>query len=166
MTLIIRAEQTGDEAAISALITTAFATAEHSSGTEAAIVEGLREGSALTLALVAEEAGEIVGHVACSPVTIDGADQDWFGLGPVAVAPGHQRQGIGDVLIRRGLSGLRAQNAKGCVVLGDPNYYRRFGFNPDPRLTLAEVPPEYFQTLAFGEHVPSGEIGYHPAFSA
>lgn len=166
MSVTIRAEQPGDEAAIAALIATAFANAEHSSGTEAAIVDGLRAADALTVSLVALSNGEIVGHVAFSPVTIDEADHGWFGLGPVAVSPDRQRHGIGDALVRQGLDQLRARGANGCVVLGDPAYYVRFGFTADPRLTLAGIPPEYFQALSFGEAVPSGEVAYHSSFGA
>ncbi|MGX5736460.1 GNAT family N-acetyltransferase [Bosea thiooxidans] len=164
----IRAEQPGDIDAIRALTTEAFATAPHRSGTEAAIVDGLRAAGALTLSLVAV-AGDgtdaaLLGHVAFSPVTIDGADRGWFGLGPVSVRPGRQRGGIGSALIREGLRRLRASGAGGCVLLGDPAYYGRFGFAADPALVLEGVPPEYFMRLAFGGDVPAGTVRYHAAF--
>lgn len=162
----IRPERPGDEPVISALITKAFATADHSSGTEAAIVDGLRDDDALTLSLVAEAEEVIVGHIAFSPITIDGQDQGWFGLGPVAVAPDRQRHGIGDALVRQGLAQLRASGANGCVVLGDPAYYARFGFTADPRLTPADIPPEYFQALHFGGDASTGMVHYHAAFAA
>lgn len=165
MTVRIRPERRGDEAAIADLITAAFEAAEHSSGTEAKIVEGLRAAGALTRSLVAERDGEIVGHAAFSAVTIDGSDHGWFGLGPVAVAPHCPQQGIGEALIREGLDDLRKHGANGCVVLGDPAYYTRFGFKADPRLTLPDVPAEYFQVLAFGLTVPAGAAAYHHAFS-
>lgn len=164
----IRPEQPGDTHAIRALTTAAFATAPHSSGTEAAIVDGLRAVGALTLSLVAVagDAGPtaILGHVAFSPVTIDGADCGWFGLGPVSVRPDRQRGGIGSGLIREGLRRLRAMGAGGCVVLGDPAYYGRFGFAADPALVLEGVPPEYFMRLGFGAEAPAGAVRYHAAF--
>ncbi|HEV7256700.1 MAG TPA: N-acetyltransferase [Bosea sp. (in: a-proteobacteria)] len=160
----IRAEEPGDVDAIRTLTTEAFATAPHSSGTEAGIVDGLRAVGALTLSLVAVEDGEIVGHVAFSPVTIDGAERGWFGLGPVSVRPGRQRGGIGSGLIREGLRRLRERGAGGCVLLGAPAYYGRFGFAADPALVLEDVPPDYFMRLAFGGEVPAGTVRYHAAF--
>lgn len=84
----------------------------------------------------------------------------------MSVAPARQRKGIGDALIRAGLARLEQQGAQGCVVLGDPRYYRRFGFVADPALRYAEVPPEYFQRLAFSGAAPAGVVTYHPAFDA
>ena len=160
----IRPERPGDEHAISILIDEAFAGAEHSGGTEAAIIEELRAAGALTLSLVAVEAGEIIGHVALSPVTIDGKERRWLGVGPVAVRPDRQRQGVGDKLMREALAGGQAHGAAGCVVLGEPAYYGRFGFRADPRLRYPGPPPEYFQSLAFGDALPTGTVAYHPAF--
>ncbi len=68
------------------------------------------------------------------------------------------------MLMNRALKRLRALGADGCVLLGDPNYYKRFGFSPDDRLVLPDVPPEYFQVIAFNDHVPCGNVTYHYAF--
>ncbi len=57
-------------------------------------------------------------------------------------------------------------NAQGCVVLGDPGYYERFGFVCDPGLRYGAAPPEYFQRLAFGAAIPKGEVAFHPGFDA
>ena len=160
----IRRERLEDKEAIAVLIEAAFASAEHRDGTEAQIVDRLRSAGALTLSLVAEEGGEIVGHAAFSPVTIDGKSTGWFGLGPVAVRPDRQRRGIGDALISEGLGQLVAYGAAGCVVLGELAYYGRFGFKADERLHYPGPPPEYFQALAFGGAVPAGTVAYHPAF--
>lgn len=160
----IRSEVAADGAAISTLITAAFLQAEHSGGNEARIVDALREASGLTISLVATEDEKIVGHVAFSPVTIDGRSKGWFGLGPVAVIPGRQRTGIGTALIEAGLSQLRVEGARGCVVLGEPAYYSRFGFTADPNFRLAGVPADYFQRLIFKEESIGGLIRYHPAF--
>ena len=160
----IRPERPGDEPSIARLITDAFSSAEHSDGTEAAIVERLRQAGALSISLVTVDGGTIVGHAAFSPVTIDRRDAGWFGLGPVAVEPNCQGEGIGSKLIRQGLDQLRAGGARGCVVLGEPGYYGRFGFRADGRLIYPGPPAEYFQMLAFGPQVPSGTVAYHPAF--
>ncbi|WP_306224060.1 GNAT family N-acetyltransferase [Bosea beijingensis] len=160
----IRTEQPADTEAIRALTTEAFATAPHSSGTEAAIVDALRATGTLTLSLVAVEGDELIGHVAFSPVTIDGTERGWFGLGPVSVQSSRQRGGIGSGLIREGLRRLRAMGAAGCVLLGDPAYYGRFGFANDPALVLEGVPPEYFMRLGFGAELPAGTVRYHAAF--
>ncbi len=160
----IRPERPGDESAIAAVIEAAFLNAPHRDGTEALIVERLREAGALSISLVAVDADELVGHVAYSPVTIDGADLYWFGLGPVAVLPNRQGDGIGSRLIRSGIEMLRNKGAAGCVLVGEPAYYKRFGFKADPRLTYPGIPPEYFQALSFGYGMPSGTVAYHRAF--
>jgi len=82
----------------------------------------------------------------------------------VSVAPDRQSQGIGRALIEAGLADLRQRGARGCVVMGEPAYYGRFGFVPDPRLTYPGPPPEYFMALAFGPAEGSGDVRYHPAF--
>ncbi|MEQ9812738.1 MAG: N-acetyltransferase [Azospirillaceae bacterium] len=160
----IRDEAPADRAVIRQIIEAAFAGTPHGSGTEGAIVDALRETGTLTVSLVAEADGQIVGHVALSPVTVAGEDVGWFGLGPVSVRPERQGQGIGGALVRAGLTRLRAQGARGCVVLGDPGYYRRFGFTHDPALRFAGAPPEYFLRLSFSGTPPAGEVIYQPAF--
>lgn len=160
----IRPEVAADEAAISRVITAAFLEAEHRGGNEARIVETLRRAGSLAVSLVAAEDDRIVGHVAFSPVTIDGRSGGWFGLGPVAVLPERQGDGIGSALIEAGLAELRLQGSGGCVVLGDPLFYRRFGFAADPNFRLAGVPAEYFQRLMFKDEPRGGLVEYHPAF--
>lgn len=162
--MAIRSEVPADAQAISTVITAAFLEAEHSDGNEAKIVEALREARSLTVSLVATEHDQIVGHVAFSPVTVDGRSYGWFGLGPIAVVPNRKGEGIGSALIEAGLNGLRARGACGCVVLGDPAYYRRFGFEVDPKLRLAGVPAEYFQRLIFDGQGCAGLVKYHAAF--
>lgn len=162
--MTVRPEREGDELPIRRLIETAFRGADHGSGTETRIVDALRAADALRVSLVAVEGDAIVGHAAFSAVTIDGRDLGWFGLGPVAVHPDHQRQGIGAALIEAGLAELRQAGAQGCLVLGEPAYYERFGFRPVPGLRYPGPPPEYFQALSFASDVPDGEVVYHPAF--
>ena len=162
--MIIRPEIAEDAAAIRAVTAAAFKDAPYSNGTEADLVDALRDAGALALSLVAEKQGRVVGHVAFSPVTINGEAGHWFGLGPVSVEPAEQRRGIGQALIRGGLERLRAEGAEGCVLLGDPAYYRRFGFVSDPKLRYGEAPPEYFQRLNFTGAEPEGEVAYHAGF--
>ena len=164
MTPGIRAERPGDEAAIRELTAAAFAGLAHSDGSEPGIVDGLRASGDLALSLVAEDRGAIVGHAAFSPVTIDGEHRGWFGLGPVSVSPARQAQGIGGRLVDEGLSRLREAGAAGCVVLGDPRYYGRFGFAADPALVYPGPPAEYFQRLVLCGGPETGIVAYAPAF--
>lgn len=162
--MMILLEKTTDADAIRHITQEAFAGAEHSSGTEGAIIDGLRAAGTLSLSLVAVDGDQIIGHVAFSPVAINGRDHGWFGLGPVSVSPGLQGVGTGGRLIRDGLARLRTDGANGCVVLGDPGYYRRFGFAADPALTFEGVPPEYFMALSLNGSAASGLVTYQPAF--
>lgn len=165
MNIKIRNEDTSDIVGIRALITAAFLNAPHTSHTEQFIVDALRHSGNLTVSLVAEANGQIVGHVAISPVSISDGSQGWYGLGPIAVAPEHQGVGIGTQLMQQALATLREFGASGCVLLGDPEYYSRFGFKVEPNLVLPDVPPEYFQAISFGAHIPSGFVSYHESFS-
>ena len=162
----VRAERGDDRLAIGSVITAAFAKAAHADGNEAQIVDALRVAGALRLSLVAESDGAIVGHVAFSPVRVAGRAGRIVGLGPVAVSPARQGQGIGAALIREGLTRIRAGGADGCVVLGNPGYYGRFGFVSDPALTYAGQPNPYFQRLVWRGDPPIGDVAYHAAFDA
>ncbi|MHB9798377.1 GNAT family N-acetyltransferase [Pseudomonas sp. MT3] len=167
MTLKIRSEQPGDHAAIDALLRAAFADHPHSRQTEHLLVQSLREDGALSLALVAEEAGDVVGYLAASPVTIDGESIGWLGLGPLAVLPARQKAGIGSALARACLLQLRADGVAGCVLVGDPAYYSRFGFIADDTLVFPGTPAQYCQCLRLtpAAQAVRGEVAYHPAFT-
>ncbi len=162
--MIIRMENEGDAGAIHEVTAAAFQGRPYSSGTEAHIVDALRAAGALTISLVAEDHDEIVGHVAFSLVTINGQPGRWYGLGPVSVAPARQRQGIGTALIETGLAQLRDLGAAGCVLLGDPAYYGRFGFVSDPALRYGDVDPRFVLWLTFSGDAPTGEVAFHSAF--
>lgn len=164
--MIIREEQPTDVDAISAVTRAAFEGHPHSRGTEPFIVTALRAAGALTVSLVAVVDGEVVGHVAASPVTIAGGPDGWSGLGPLSVAPARQRTGIGQRLVREALSRLGAAGAAGCVLVGDPAYYVRFGFRAVPSLACAGVPAENVLALPFRGPAPRGEVLFHPAFAA
>ena len=163
---LIRNETDGDADAITAVTLAAFATLEISQHTEQFIVKALRAAGALTVSLVAELDGRVVGHVAFSPVVLSDGTPDWHGLGPVSVLPAHQRQGIGKALIRQGLARLQAMGARGCCLVGHPEYYRKFGFRNLDQLAHAGVPPEYFLALSFDGHWPQGTVAFHEAFGA
>lgn len=162
----IRHERASDAAAIAALTEAAFREVVHSDHTESAIVGALREAGQLAVSLVAGEPGQVVGHVAVSPVTVSDGSPSWYGLGPVSVAPGRQGRGIGSLLVTRALAELRAMGAAGCVVLGEPGYYARFGFRSEPGLVLPGAPAGYFQAIAFDGRLPCGEVAYHVSFDA
>ncbi len=163
---LVREERAGEAEAIGALITAAFLGHPHSAGTEAAIVRALRAAGALALSLVAACEERLIGHIAFSPITVDGCAGAWFGLGPLAVAPPYQRQGVGAALVRQGLQQLRQRGAAGCVVLGDPAYYGRFGFRSPTGLVYPGPPPELFMALAWQGPAPQGVVAYHPCFEA
>jgi putative acetyltransferase len=163
--VVIRTETAADVPAIEAVTISAFLNSSHTSHTEQFIVAALRNAGLLTISLVADAEGTVIGHVAVSPVTISDGACGWFGLGPVAVAPDHQCRGVGSRLMHAALRILREQGAAGCVLLGEPKFYRRFGFQADPNLILPDVPPEYFQAISFDSSRPRGTVTYHEAFN-
>src|SRR4030067_2269828 len=126
--ILIRDETKYDAAVITEVTVAAFESMEISNHTEQFIIEALRSAKALTLSLVAEVDGRVVGHIAFSPVAISDGTKNWYGLGPVSVLPKYQRRGIGKALIQEGLSRLKKLSAKGCCLGGHPQYYRKFGF--------------------------------------
>jgi putative acetyltransferase len=162
----IRDETMADAAAITQVTVAAFETMEISGHTEQFIIEALRSAGALVVSLVAEVEGEVIGHIAFSPVTISDGTPDWYGLGPVSVQPEHQRKGIGKKLINEGLSRLKGMNARGCCLVGHPEYYRNLGFRNVPGLVYEGVPPEVFFAMSFDGHTPHGTVAFHDAFHA
>ena len=160
----IRPERPHDIAAIHALTRDAFANAPHRDGTEQDVVDALRAAGALSVSLVAEDGDALVGHFALSPVTLSDGSEGWYGLGPISVAPAQQGRGVGSALMRAALAALRERGAAGCVLLGDPAYYARFGSRADSRLRLPGVPAEYFQAVLLRGEWPEAEVQYHGAF--
>jgi putative acetyltransferase len=165
MNVRIREETPTDIAAIEAVTIAAFREAPHRGGNEHRIVDVLRSAGRLTLSLVAEDAGVVIAHAAASPVAIAGGADGWFGLGPVSVAPENQRRGIGTLLVHEVLRRLAEAQAAGCVVVGEPAFYGRFGFRRQAELVLPGVPPEYFQAIAFRPGMPRGVVSYDAAFT-
>jgi putative acetyltransferase len=163
--MTIRPETPNDFKAIENIHIAAFANHPYSKQTEHLIVNALRADHALTVSLVAEIDGKVVGHIAFSPIKINGQDCPWFILGPVGVLPEHQRRGIGKALIREGLEAIRKLGAEGCVLVGDPAYYSRLGFTNNPALIFEGLPAEYCMCLPMAEQVLSGNVSHHAAFS-
>ena len=163
--LEIRDEQREDHRDIYHLIQSAFADKDFSSGTEGPIVDALRQDGDLTLSLVATRSNVLVGHIAFSPLNVGGQSENIYALGPVAADPALRYQGIGTALINAGLSQLKAKGAWACVLVGDPNYYHRFGFVGDCGLRSGDLPPVVVQALVWGDPLPGGEITFAPAFS-
>jgi len=166
MKIVIRNETESDIKAISEITKTAFDTLPISNHTEQFIIDALRDANALTISLVAVAGEKVVGHIAFSPVTISDGSPGWYGLGPISVLPEFQKQGIGKSLIREGLSSLKSLGAKGCVLVGDPNYYERFGFRSPKDLVIEGVPQENVLVLPFDENKARGVVTFHEGFTA
>ena len=164
--MTIRPECPGDENAIGEVTRQAFESHPYSHRTEHFIVAALRKAGALSLSLVAEQEGNVVGHIAFSPVLISDGSPGWYGVGPVSVRPELQRKGIGRALIERGLARLRELGANGCVLVGDPAFYTRFGFANAPELVLDGVPQEFFLSLPLSASSARGNVKFHAAFDA
>ena len=163
---LIRPETPKDIEAIQQVTEAAFLHAAHTDHTEQFIVNALRRAGQLTVSLVADREGQVIGHIALSPVTISDGAEHWYGLGPLSVTPDFQRQGVGVRLVQAALNTVRGLRARGCVVLGDPNYYSRFGFRAEPSLRYPGVPAEYFQSLVIQGTLPTGRVSYANAFGA
>jgi len=161
---LLRDETPADIPVIRAVTLAAFEDVGISHHTEHWIVDALRAAGALTLSLVAVVENQVVGHIAFSPVTISDSSEGWCGLGPLSVLPPYQNQGIGQALVRLGLSRLRHLNAQGCCVVGHPAYYPRFGFQPSSTLSHEGVPPEFFFVLSWGGQTPQGTVTFHSGF--
>jgi putative acetyltransferase len=164
--MLIREEQPGDIPAIHRLNTAAFPTEA-----EANLVDTLRDQHALTLSLVAEEAGEILGHIAFSPMTTaTPSGLKLIGLAPMAVTPERQNQGIGTALVREGIQRCTQLGIDAIIVLGHPEYYPRFGFRPAAEFSIRseyDVPEAVFMALELKPGTLAGVEGgvrYHPAF--
>ena len=163
----IRQEQPEDIPAIREVDTLAFGRPD-----EAGLVDRLRRNGQGILSLVAVRDGRIVGHILFSPVTIEGegTTAGGMGLGPLAVLPEVQRQGIGSALAREGIKILESQGCPFIVVLGHARYYPRFGFETASRYGLRctwSVPDEGFMILIFeGSSLGGvrGEARYRPEF--
>jgi len=166
MNITIRNESESDINTIEEVTKKAFETLAISNHTEEFIIKALREANALVISLVAEADGKVVGHIAFSPVTISDGSPNWYGLGPISVLPELQKQGIGKSLMREGLSLLKSLGGKGCVLVGDPGYYERFGFRSPSDMVVDGVPQQYLLALPFEEDKSHGTVVFHEGFNA
>jgi len=165
--MLIRAEKECDRDAVYAVNKSAF-----EMPSEADLVDVLRQHAQPVVSLVAEENGEVVGHIMFSPVSLsDHPNLKLMGLAPMAVVPVHQRTGIGSALVRSGLDQCRQLDFVAAVVLGHPDYYPRFGFLPSSQFGIDseyDVPEEVFMAMELRPEALTGKTGrvrYHPAFS-
>ena len=163
----IRAEKENDRDSVYAVNVSAFETPS-----EGKLVDVLREQAQPVVSLVAEEKGKVVGHIMFSRVSLpEYPNLKMMGLGPMAVAPEHQRKGIGSALIGVGLEQCKQLGFAAVVVLGHPEYYPRFGFSSSSRFGIEseyEVPEEVFMAMELQPGILKGKTGkvkYHAAFS-
>ena len=164
MTVTIRLEKPADKAAIYDITKRAFAPMPFSGGDEQDLIDRLRDADALEISLVAEMDSAVVGQVSFTRgVTADGSD-DWYALGPVAVEPELQKQHVGSALINAGVAMLRERDAAGCVLVGNPEYYKRFGFRVFSELAPEGEPAEYYQILPLRVERPDIVVAFHPLF--
>jgi putative acetyltransferase len=161
----IRPERPGDEAAIYDLTRRAFAPMPYAAGDEQELIDKLRGAGALALSLVAEIDGPIVGHIAFSPAFAADGSAGWYALGPVSAEPALKHRGIGSALIEAGIAWLVEHGAAGCVLVGNPAYYGRFGFRPFPDLCPDNEPAQFFQILPLAVAAPDSIIAFHPLFA-
>ena len=160
----IRPERPNDVDAIRELVASAFSGMPYADGDEADLVEALRAQTALSVSLVAELEGTIVGHVAFSPARTSDGIPGWYALGPVSVLPARQRAGIGSKLVCTGLAAISKLGAVGCILTGNLAYYCRFGFVPAPQSAPPEDPSEFFMVKLLRGQLPVGSIHFHEAF--
>ena len=164
--IVIRDQIEADFAAVHDLVIAAFKTMPYACGREQFLMDALWRTGAATVALVAEDAGVIVGQAAFSKVKVGGADVGWHGCGPLSVLPERHKQGVGAALMHAGLERLRALGGKGCVLVGNPEYYSRFGFQNTDAMREPGVPPEVFMALLFAGETPRGDVEFDKAFEA
>lgn len=166
MDIIVRSETESDIDAITQVTRAAFAGHPCSNQKEEFIVHAVRRNEALSVSLVAEAGGKVMGDVALSPVTVSDGSPGWYGLGPFSVLPDLQRRGIGKALMREVMVRMEAREAAGCMLVGDPGCYEQFGFRNVPELVLDGVPEEDFLVLPLRYNVSSGNVAFHKSFSA
>ncbi|MEO0441529.1 MAG: N-acetyltransferase [Pseudomonadota bacterium] len=160
----IRGEKPSDQARIYDITARAFAPMPFSDGNEQDLIDRFRKAGALEISLVAEQDDAVVGQVTFTRAIAADGSPGWYALGPVSVEPELQSQRIGEQLIEAGLAELRQRGAAGCILVGNPDYYRRFGFRGFPQLCPERQPKDFFQILPLGVAEPDVEIEFHPLF--
>ena len=164
----IRPETPADHPVVHAVNERAFGRPD-----EARLVDAVRDEVSPCLSLVAELFGVVIGHALYTAVRVASPDQEWIAmaLGPIAVEPEHQRQGVGGLLIEVGLDGCRRTGHDVVFVLGDPGYYPRFGFRAARPLGLCYPPCETdaFMVTELSDDAIGGRTGvvaYHAEFDS
>jgi putative acetyltransferase len=160
--VLVRLETNDDIPAIHDLIKRAFAGKSYSDGTEPDLITQMRDKGALVFSFVAERDNTIMGHAAVSPAFAEDDSSGWYALGPISVEPTCQRAGVGTALIDEAMTRLARLNARGCIVLGDTNYYTRHGFMPRPDLAPKGEPAEHFMILPLIDNLPDTVVSFHP----
>ena len=165
MSIGVRAALEADAAAIRAVLFAAFPTP-----LEADLVEALLRAGDVAASLVAEDAGAVIGHVLMSRMTVEADSRSLRGVGlaPLAVLPERQREGIGGRLVRAALEAARADGEEIAFLLGDPEYYRRFGCSAEAAAPFASpyAGPYFMSCLLAERPAPrTGTAAYAPAFS-
>lgn len=160
----IREERPSDHSAVYTLVQNAFAPMPYADGDEQDLIDVLRDNGKLTLALVAELNQVVVGHIAFSMARAVASKAVVWALGPVAVAPDLQRFGIGARLIEEGLQRARSAGVVACVLTGNPDYYRRFGFELAPDNVPPQESAEFFMLKTLAGETLIGPIQFDPAF--
>lgn len=164
LSLIIRPEIEKDKEQIREVTFAAFKPMPYADGNEHELVDQLRDANALKVSLVAELDDRIIGHIAFSPATATDGSVGWYALGPVSVLPAFQRSGVGSALVHKGLQEIGELGACGCILVGDPNYYTRFGFENAPELAPLNEPAEYFMIKMIDGAKPDVPIHFHKVF--
>ena len=160
----IRAETPNDIDSIYDVTELAFRGRPYADGDEQDVVNRLRDANSLVLSLVAEVGARVVGQITFSEANNSDQSGPWFALGPVSVIPELQTQGIGSALINQGLAEIEGRGALGCILTGNPDYCRRFGFELCPSNVPTNEPPEFFMRKIFGPSSPIGSFQFHSAF--
>jgi putative acetyltransferase len=168
MTLVRVAARPDDEAGILAVVEASFSDATRDASEELTIVHATwaAKRAGQLIELVADDNGAVVGHVLAAPGRIDGAPTSVAGVAPVSVAPSHQRHGVGSALMQSLVLAARTRGWPMLVLLGDPAFYARFGFEPAGSLGLSYTPAgvgsPHFQARRLGndDARPSGTFTY------
>lgn len=149
---------------LSHLLFEAFSGHPHSVQNEYEIVEKLRSSHSLITEITDYDGDLLTGYCAFSPLLLNGKPAKWAGAGPLAVLPGYQNKGMGTALMQEGIRKLQSLGYEGCVLVGDPVFYSRFGFMPHQDMILENIPAEYFLVLSFSGIIPKAKVAFHPAF--
>jgi putative acetyltransferase len=169
--MLVRRELPSDAAAVHAVHTAAFGRGRSGEVAEAGLWDQLRNAGDVVpqLSFVATIDGHVIGHAGCSWADVE--DTRVVALGPLGVRPEHHRRGVGTALVHTVLGGADARDEPMLVLLGDPAYYSRFGFEPADPLGVAPPDPGWttrfqLRRLSAWADAPRGKFRYAAAFDA